>query len=219
MESGEATAPKLAYTNRYVTSLEIPTAEVELGCLPTLPDTVQVTYSDGETAQLPVEWDSMTHSMFSQPGTVYVSGTASGLYLPVTAQVTVKSAPADKAHLNDVIRQAQALDENAYTDASWKVLADALAQALAVQADADAAQQQVDDAAAALEKAIAQLEKVPGPNPDPDPTPTPEPTPGTDPAQPDGSLPATDDVSAPVVWMALLALSAAGYTLLRKRRS
>ncbi|OUP03551.1 hypothetical protein B5F36_08735 [Anaerofilum sp. An201] len=219
MESGEATAPKLAYTNRYITSLETPTAEVEPGCLPTLPDTVQVTYSDGETAQLPVEWGGMTHSMFSRPGTVYVNGTANGAYLPLTAQVTVKSAPADKAHLNDVIRQAQALDENAYTDASWKVLANALSKALAVQANADAAQQQVDDAAAALEKAIAQLEKVPGPNPDPDPTPTPVPTPGTDPAQPDGSLPATGDVSAPFVWMALLALSAAGYTLLRRRRS
>lgn len=160
-ESGEATAPKLEYTNRYITSIETPSAEVEQGCLPELPETVQVTFSDGQTQDIGVSWDAVTYSMFSEPGTVYVAGTASDLYTTVTAEVTVKSSPADKAHLNDLIAQAEGLRKDEYTAESWAELQAALQAAKEVQADENASQQETDDAAEALEQALQNLEKIP----------------------------------------------------------
>ena len=91
-EAGEETAPKLEYTNRYITMMETPSAEVEPGCLPELPETVTVTFSDGATEEIAAAWDGMTQSMFSEAGTVYVSGTAEALYTAVTAEVRVKAA-------------------------------------------------------------------------------------------------------------------------------
>lgn len=160
-ESGEATAPKLEYTNRYITSIETPSAEVEQGCLPELPETVQVTFSDGQTQDIGVSWDAVTYSMFSESGTVYVAGTASDLYTTVTAEVTVKSSPADKAHLNDLIAQAEGLRKDEYTAESWAELQAALQAAKEVQADENASQQETDDAAEALEQALQNLEKIP----------------------------------------------------------
>ena len=67
-------------------------------------------------------------------------------------------ARADKTALNERIAEAEALDENGYTEESWAKLAEALAAAKTVAEDANAAQDAVDAAAAALADAKAGLE-------------------------------------------------------------
>lgn len=67
----------------------------------------------------------------------------------------------DKRTLAELIKKAEQLSEQEYTAASWTVLQDALAKA--VMDDADADQAQIDEAAAALQEAIDQLQKVKDP--------------------------------------------------------
>ena len=63
----------------------------------------------------------------------------------------------------ELIKKAEQLSEQEYTAASWAVLQDALRQAKAVMDDANADQAQIDEAAAALQEAIDQLQKVKDP--------------------------------------------------------
>ena len=69
--------------------------------------------------------------------------------------------PADKDALNAVIAEANALNANSYTEETWAALQEALAAAEAVANDPDATQESVDNAAAALRRAIAGLEAKP----------------------------------------------------------
>ena len=69
----------------------------------------------------------------------------------------------DKRALAELIKKAEQLSEQEYTAASWTVLQDVLRQAKAVMDDAEADQAQIDEAAAALQEAIDQLQKVKDP--------------------------------------------------------
>ncbi|MDR1439202.1 MAG: FIVAR domain-containing protein, partial [Clostridiales bacterium] len=73
----------------------------------------------------------------------------------------VLEAPIDKAALEAAIDGAEALDESIYTPESYVALSEALAAARIVYEDAGAAQQEVDDAAAAIAAAIAGLAEIP----------------------------------------------------------
>lgn len=66
-------------------------------------------------------------------------------------------ARADKDALNKLIAEVEALDEKAYTEDSWKGIPDALAAAKTVADDANATQEAVDAAKAALAKAVESL--------------------------------------------------------------
>ncbi|MDH6367611.1 MULTISPECIES: LPXTG cell wall anchor domain-containing protein, partial [unclassified Breznakia] len=66
----------------------------------------------------------------------------------------------DKTALTTAIAKAEALTEADYTAESWTALKDALADAKAVAADANATQQAVDIAKATLENAVKDLVKV-----------------------------------------------------------
>ncbi|MED3739008.1 discoidin domain-containing protein [Virgibacillus pantothenticus] len=65
----------------------------------------------------------------------------------------------DKSILEEVIVEAETKTESNYTEASWKVFAQALEEAKNVLADEKATQDEVDKAAEALTKAIEQLEQ------------------------------------------------------------
>lgn len=72
--------------------------------------------------------------------------------------VTAAAQPiVDKSALNDLIETAQALDPEDYTGASWTEVEDALAEAVAVAADSDATQTEVDAAYAVLKAAVDAL--------------------------------------------------------------
>lgn len=77
--------------------------------------------------------------------------------------VNVKQAPAqvvDRAALQSLLAQAQASPRKAYTADSWSALRTVGTAAHAVEADPQATQQEVDDAAAALTTALAALVEV-----------------------------------------------------------
>ena len=66
-------------------------------------------------------------------------------------------ARGDKTALNELIDEAEALDEEAYTSGTWAALEEALEAAKAVAEDADALQDAVDEAADALREALDAL--------------------------------------------------------------
>ena len=63
----------------------------------------------------------------------------------------------DKTELNDLIAEAEALNEEDYTTDTWATLEDALEAARAVAEDEDAIQAEIDEAKAALEDAMDGL--------------------------------------------------------------
>ena len=66
---------------------------------------------------------------------------------------------ANRTDLAAKIAEIEALNENEYTTATWALVADALAAAKAVNADANAFQIMIDNALAALNSAAAKLGK------------------------------------------------------------
>lgn len=68
------------------------------------------------------------------------------------------SVAADKTALNEAIARAEGKAENLYTEESWKVFEEALANAKAAAGDEKASQTEIDDTLAALLKAQDNLE-------------------------------------------------------------
>ena len=67
---------------------DMPSAqEIWVGGTPSLPETLTVTWSNGDVSDEPVAWDELDTSV---AGTLTATGTIEGLSSPVTAQVTVK---------------------------------------------------------------------------------------------------------------------------------
>lgn len=102
---------------------------------------------------------------------------------------------ADKTALQAAFDKASALNEADYTAESFRAVTDAKAAAQEILGKADAAQDEVDVALAALNEAMAGLEKNPDKNPEPSPKPDPEPTPDPEPAP--NPEPAPDPVPTP----------------------
>ena len=73
--------------------------------------------------------------------------------------LVVKEIPAqvDKTNLENAIKEAQALKKDDYTEASYKVLEDALNAALEVAENADATQEEVNNAEKVLRNAVSGL--------------------------------------------------------------
>lgn len=71
---------------------------------------------------------------------------------------TPDPTPVDKADLESAVEEAEALDAEDYTDETYAAVAEALENATSVLADEDATQEDVDEALAALEQAIENLE-------------------------------------------------------------
>ena len=64
-----------------------PAQEIWVGGTPALPETLTVTWSNGDVSDEPVTWDELDTTV---AGTLTATGTIEGLSSPVTAQVTVK---------------------------------------------------------------------------------------------------------------------------------
>lgn len=91
----------------------------------------------------------------------------------------------DKSVLQNLIAKVNGLKESDYTAETWNALQEALKAAVAVDAEHDATQEDVDSAAEALKAAIDALEPATGEDPDkPGTTPGEDPDkPGTDPGE------------------------------------
>lgn len=77
----------------------------------------------------------------------------------VVIDKAVLGETADKAKLEDLIRQAEELDLSQYTEETAQAVKDALAAAKAVAEDPDAVQKDVDEAAKALQTAVDDLQE------------------------------------------------------------
>ena len=92
----------------------------------------------------------------------------------------------DKSVLQNLIAKVNGLKESDYTAETWNALQEALKAAVAVDAEHDATQEDVDSAAEALKAAIEALEPATGEDPD-----KPGTDPGEDPDKP-GTTPGED---------------------------
>jgi len=95
-----------------------------------------------------------------------IGGTAANrtpIGTPMTFAVTVGIETSDKDDLNNIIYKAEGLIQANYTPASWAVLETALANAIEIRNNAGAAQEQVNEAVAALCTAIDALEQADSP--------------------------------------------------------
>jgi len=96
-------------------------------------------------------------------GLIAINGSGTSTDLDVmfdyfhTTAISYLPLPADKSALTELINQAQSLDESKYTAESWTNLQTVLAEAIAVEADPDALQTDVDKAVSNLEAAINAL--------------------------------------------------------------
>ncbi len=108
-------------------------------------------------------------------------------------------AEVDKSGLKDAVNRAETLNQEGYTDSSWRWFQSALEEAKAVLADSDATQAMVDSAEARLEAAMEDLEKTEAGS---------------------GGHTATGDwlVSGISILLAALALAGAGIVIFRRRK-
>lgn len=198
--------------------------EIKLGQTTVLvPETAEGTVVKG------LVWTSSDPSIVSVTQSGVISGlnvgsatititNAAGLKASCVVTVTEEKASVDTAALANAIAEAKALDLTKYeNDANMKAFKDALAAAEAVLADPEAAQEQVDAAAAALKDAQSKLKEITIPNPNPDPDPTPNPG---DPDQ-GGSLPSTGDNSniVPIVILLVVCVAAVVGIVIWKKKS
>lgn len=105
-ETGVAASAQIKVEAAAMVSAEaVPAQEVWVGGEPALPETVAVTWSNGDVTDEPVSWGAADTS---QPGAVEVEGSVEGLADPVAATVEVKAPEATAVEVSDA--EAQALE-------------------------------------------------------------------------------------------------------------
>ena len=105
-ETGVAASAQIKVEAAAMVSAEaVPAQEVWVGGEPALPETVAVTWSNGDVTDEPVSWGAADTS---RPGTVEVEGSVEGLADPVVAEVEVKAPEATAVEVSDA--EAQALE-------------------------------------------------------------------------------------------------------------
>lgn len=95
-------APTMVLSNVYETAVEAAVVSTPAGKVPTLPETVKVTYSNGEEKDVAVEWDSIPAASYQAEGTFKVSGKAEGVNLPVICTVQVMEAMGKVISVNEI---------------------------------------------------------------------------------------------------------------------
>ncbi|UQZ36878.1 hypothetical protein C2I18_27105 [Paenibacillus sp. PK3_47] len=99
-----------------------------------------------------------------------------------TLTLTSVHLPADRSVLEDQLREAKALKQELYTEASWKVLSDAVTHAVLLLENGNLTQAEVDEAISKLKSAMAGLKLLPAGTPTPAPSAPPTPVPTATPA-------------------------------------
>lgn len=113
-ETGVAASAKIKVEAATMVSAEaVPAQEVWVGGAPELPETVAVTWSNGDVTDEPVSWGAADTS---QPGALEVAGAVEGLADPVVATVDVKAPEAVSAELSDVEAQTLEVEPGAVPD-------------------------------------------------------------------------------------------------------
>ena len=88
-ESITVSVEKESDTDPQVTEIAAVEAYTAVGEPPALPQTVEATYDNEQTAQLPVQWETADPEQYAAVGTFTLSGRVEGTELPATATVYV----------------------------------------------------------------------------------------------------------------------------------
>ena len=113
-ETGQSVSATVEVAPAEPVSAQAPQAqEVWVGGEPALPETVAVTWSNGDVTDEPVAWGAADTS---QPGALEVQGTVEGLADPVAATVEVKAPEATAVEVSDAAAQALEVEPGAVPD-------------------------------------------------------------------------------------------------------
>ena len=113
-ETGVAASAQIKVEAAAMVSAEaVPAQEVWVGGEPALPETVSVTWSNGDVTDEPVAWGEADTS---RPGALEVQGSVEGLADPVAATVEVRAPEAVPAELSDVEAQTLEVEPGAVPD-------------------------------------------------------------------------------------------------------
>jgi len=82
-------APAMVLSNVYETEVEAASVSTPAGKMPALPETVSVSYSNGEQKNVTVEWNSIDSANYQSEGNFVVYGKANGVRLPIRCTVYV----------------------------------------------------------------------------------------------------------------------------------
>ena len=113
-ETGQSVSATVEVAPAEPVSAQAPQAqEVWVGGEPALPETVAVTWSNGDVTDEPVAWGAADTS---RPGTVEVQGTVEGLADPVAATVEVRAPEATAVEVSDAAAQTLEVEPGAVPD-------------------------------------------------------------------------------------------------------
>ena len=113
-DTGQAVSATVEVAPAEPVSAQAPQAqEVWVGGAPELPETVAVTWSNGDVSDEPVSWGAADTS---QPGALEVQGSVEGLADPVVATVEVRVPEATAVELSDIEAQALEVEPGAVPD-------------------------------------------------------------------------------------------------------
>ena len=113
-ETGQSVSATVEVAPAEPVSAQAPQAqEVWVGGEPALPETVSVTWSNGDVTDEPVSWGAADTS---RPGTVEVQGSVEGLADPVAATVEVKAPEATAVEVSEAAAQTLEVEPGAVPD-------------------------------------------------------------------------------------------------------
>ena len=113
-ETGQSVSATVEVAPAEPVSAQAPQAqEVWVGGAPELPETVAVTWSNGDVTDEPVSWGAADTS---QPGTLEVQGSVGGLADPVAATVEVKAPEATAVEVSEAAAQTLEVEPGAVPD-------------------------------------------------------------------------------------------------------
>ena len=113
-ETGQSVSATVEVAPAEPVSAQAPQAqEVWVGGEPALPETVAVTWSNGDVTDEPVSWGAADTS---QPGTVEVAGSVEGLADPVAATVEVRAPEATAVEVSEAAAQTLEVEPGAVPD-------------------------------------------------------------------------------------------------------
>ena len=113
-DTGQSVSATLEVAPAEPVSAQAPQAqEVWVGGAPELPETVAVTWSNGDVTDEPVSWGAADTS---RPGTVEVAGSVEGLADPVAATVEVRAPEATAVEVSDAAAQTLEVEPGVVPD-------------------------------------------------------------------------------------------------------
>ena len=136
----------------------------KVGKIPVLPTAADVSYNNGarDNQNVSVTWQEVTQEMVSKVGDVTVEGEVEGTATKASLTIHVVAESVDRTELVAQIAAAEALRAKDYTALSYGVVVGALEAAKQIDANENATQSEVDEAADTLKAAIAGLVELKG---------------------------------------------------------